>query len=135
MSHDHVVVGFFNDKSAARKAADALKDWDKGRKDVKLGACGVIVEKNGKLEKSGRRFVSDDVTVSIIDRIVSRVDRRIDKWRELRPCLGIRLGIGLELTGEGIGRFVHCSRPGYSKVATSTLPPWSTDPRFIPSVL
>lgn len=43
----------------------------------------IYVEKSGMLEKSGRRFVSDDVTVSIIDRIVSRVDRRIDKANPL----------------------------------------------------
>ncbi len=43
----------------------------------------IYVEKNGMLEKSGRRFVSDDVTISIIDRIVSRVGRRIDKSQPL----------------------------------------------------
>ena len=43
----------------------------------------IYVEKKGVLENSGRRFVSDDVTVSIIDRIVSRVGRRIDKSQPL----------------------------------------------------
>lgn len=38
----------------------------------------IYVEKNGVLEKSGRRFVSDDVSVSIIERIVNRVSRRIN---------------------------------------------------------
>ncbi|TWU03702.1 ATPase, T2SS/T4P/T4SS family [Neorhodopirellula pilleata] len=38
----------------------------------------IYVEKNGVLEKSGRRFVSDDVTVAIIERIVNRVGRRIN---------------------------------------------------------
>jgi Flp pilus assembly CpaF family ATPase len=38
----------------------------------------IYIEKNGVLEKSGRRFVSDDVTVSIIERIVTRVGRRIN---------------------------------------------------------
>jgi pilus assembly protein CpaF len=43
----------------------------------------LYIEKNGTLEKSGRRFVSDAVTLSIIERIVSRVGRRIDKSQPL----------------------------------------------------
>ncbi len=39
----------------------------------------IYIEKRGVLEKTGRRFVSDEVTVSIIDRIVQKVGRRIDK--------------------------------------------------------
>ena len=39
----------------------------------------IYIEKRGVLEKTGRRFVSDEVTTSIIDRIVSKVGRRIDK--------------------------------------------------------
>ncbi|QDV66466.1 Putative conjugal transfer protein [Rosistilla carotiformis] len=38
----------------------------------------IYVEKNGVLEKSGRQFVSDEVTVAIIERIVNRVGRRIN---------------------------------------------------------
>jgi Flp pilus assembly CpaF family ATPase len=43
----------------------------------------IYIEKRGVIEKTGRRFVSDEVTVSIIDRIVSRVGRRIDKSEPL----------------------------------------------------
>ena len=43
----------------------------------------IYVEKQGLLEQSGRRFVSDEVTETIIDRIVSRVGRRIDKSQPL----------------------------------------------------
>ena len=43
----------------------------------------IYVEKNGVLEKSGRRFVSDEVTESIIGRIVSRVGKRIDRAEPL----------------------------------------------------
>jgi len=39
----------------------------------------IYIEKNGVIHSSGRRFVSDEVTISIIDRIVSRIGRRIDK--------------------------------------------------------
>ena len=43
----------------------------------------IYIEKNGVLERSGRRFVSDDVTLTIIERIVARVGRRIDKSQPL----------------------------------------------------
>jgi len=43
----------------------------------------IYIEKSGVLENSGRRFTSDDVTLAIIERIVSRVGRRIDKSQPL----------------------------------------------------
>ena len=43
----------------------------------------IFVEKKGVIEKTGRSFVSDEVTVSVIDRIVSKVGRRIDKSEPL----------------------------------------------------
>ncbi len=43
----------------------------------------IYIEKNGVLESSGRRFISDEVTQAIIERIVAQVGRRIDKSRPL----------------------------------------------------
>ncbi len=43
----------------------------------------IYVERNGIIEKSGRRFISDKVTESIIERIVAQVGRRIDKSQPL----------------------------------------------------
>lgn len=43
----------------------------------------IYVEKNGVVERSGRRFISDDVTKTIINRITSRVGRSVDKSRPL----------------------------------------------------
>jgi Flp pilus assembly CpaF family ATPase len=43
----------------------------------------VYVERGGVIEKSGRRFISDKVTESIIERIVAQVGRRIDKSQPL----------------------------------------------------
>ncbi|VAX40421.1 Type II/IV secretion system ATP hydrolase TadA/VirB11/CpaF, TadA subfamily, partial [hydrothermal vent metagenome] len=43
----------------------------------------IYVERDGVLELSGRRFISDKVTESIIERIVSEVGRRIDKSQPL----------------------------------------------------
>ena len=51
----------------------------------------IYVEKGGMLENSGRRFVSDEVTEAIIQRIVSKVNRRIDK---ASPLVDARLPDG-----------------------------------------
>ncbi|MEM9586239.1 MAG: FHA domain-containing protein, partial [Planctomycetota bacterium] len=43
----------------------------------------IFVESSGVIEDSGRRFISDDVVESIIQRIVGKVGRRIDKSQPL----------------------------------------------------
>lgn len=43
----------------------------------------IFVERDGVIEHSGRRFISDKVTESIIERIVAQVGRRIDKSQPL----------------------------------------------------
>ena len=43
----------------------------------------IYVESEGVIEKSGRRFISEKVTESIIERIVAQVGRRIDKSQPL----------------------------------------------------
>lgn len=43
----------------------------------------IYVERDGQVELSGRRFISDKVTESIIERIVAQVGRRIDKSQPL----------------------------------------------------
>jgi len=48
-----------------------------------VGRDQIYVEQNGMIEKSGRRFISDKVTESIIERIVAQVGRRIDKSQPL----------------------------------------------------
>lgn len=51
----------------------------------------IYIEKTGVLENSGRRFISDEVTLAIIERIVSKVGRRIDK---ASPLVDARLDDG-----------------------------------------
>lgn len=48
-----------------------------------VGREQIYVERDGVIEKSGRRFISDKVTESIIERIVAQVGRRIDKSQPL----------------------------------------------------
>src|SRR6185503_7450958 len=43
----------------------------------------IFVERDGIIERSGRRFISEKVTESIIERIVAQVGRRIDKSQPL----------------------------------------------------
>ena len=43
----------------------------------------IFVERDGVIERSGRRFLSDKVTEAIIERIVAQVGRRIDKSQPL----------------------------------------------------
>jgi len=43
----------------------------------------IYVERNGVIERSGRRFISDKVTESILERIVAQVGRRIDRSQPL----------------------------------------------------
>jgi Flp pilus assembly CpaF family ATPase len=51
----------------------------------------IYIERNGLLENSGRRFISDEVIESIIQRIVAKVSRRIDKSQ---PLVDARLSDG-----------------------------------------
>jgi Flp pilus assembly CpaF family ATPase len=48
-----------------------------------VGRDQIYVEQAGVIENSGRRFISDKVTESIIERIVASVGRRIDKSQPL----------------------------------------------------
>ena len=73
MSNDHVVLAFFDDEATARQAADALRDWDKERNDCKLGACGVIVEKNGKLIKHVGRWGGRGARVGAVIGVIAAV--------------------------------------------------------------
>lgn len=51
----------------------------------------IYVERNGVLRNSGRRFISDEVIEAIIQRIVGKVNRRIDKSQ---PLVDARLSDG-----------------------------------------
>ena len=51
----------------------------------------VYIERNGLLENSGKRFISDEVIETIIQRIVAKVSRRIDKSQ---PLVDARLSDG-----------------------------------------
>ena len=56
-----------------------------------VDSSNIYIERNGDLQNSGRRFLSDDVTVNIIRRIVSKVQRDIDM---AKPLVDARLPDG-----------------------------------------
>jgi pilus assembly protein CpaF len=55
------------------------------------GAEHIFIEHRHTLKRSGRRFVSDEVTMSIMERIAARVGRRIDRSQ---PIVDARLPDG-----------------------------------------
>lgn len=51
MSKKQLVLAFFENEAAADSAVKALKQWDKGNHDVKIGAIGVLVKNDkGKIK-------------------------------------------------------------------------------------
>ncbi len=53
-----LVIAYFANEAAADQAVDAVKQWDKASKDIKLGAIGVLVKDDkGKIKthKLGKR--------------------------------------------------------------------------------
>jgi hypothetical protein len=73
VSHDYVIIAFFDNEFATRKAADALKHWDVERKDIQLGACGVIVEKNGELKTHIGRWGGHEARVGAVIGVIAAV--------------------------------------------------------------
>jgi uncharacterized membrane protein len=58
MANKQLVLAFFDNEDAADEAVEALKQWDKGTKDIELGAIGVLVKnEKGKIKthKLGKR--------------------------------------------------------------------------------
>lgn len=56
-----------------------------------MGCDRIYIERNGIVENSGRRFISNEVALDVIDRIVSKVGRRIDVSQ---PIVDARLSDG-----------------------------------------
>lgn len=51
MAKQQLVLAFFENEAAADQAVDAVKQWDKASKEIKLGAIGVLVKDDkGKIK-------------------------------------------------------------------------------------
>jgi hypothetical protein len=95
VSHDYVIIAFFDDAFAARQAADALRNWDQERKDIRLGGCGVIVEKNGRLKTDVGRWGGPEARIEAVIGVIAAV---------FSGGLGL---VGGDVTGGGVGSFFH----------------------------
>lgn len=65
----HLVLAFFDNESAADKAVESLKKWDKANADIKVSAIGVLVkDKDGKIKthKLGKRATAKAAGVGLI---------------------------------------------------------------------
>ena len=102
MSHDYVVIALFDDEFAARQAADALRNWDKERNDIRLGGCGVIVEKNGRLRTHVGRWGGHEARVGAAIGVIAAV---------FSGGLGLVGGaVAGSVTGGAIGSFFRHAR-------------------------
>src|ERR1700745_1908623 len=72
------------------------------------GPHKVYVERRGKLEKTDVKFRDNDHLLQIIDRIVSKVGRRVD---ETRPLVDARLPSQRHHSAAGPGRAVDVDSP------------------------
>lgn len=74
MSKKQLVLGYFGSEAAADAAVEALKQWDKASKDVKLGAIGVLVKDDkGKVKthKTGKRNTGLGALLGVIAAVLS----------------------------------------------------------------
>ncbi len=47
-----LIIAYFPSADAAQEAGDHLKEWDKERKDIKLGAMSIMtMDENGELKE------------------------------------------------------------------------------------
>jgi uncharacterized membrane protein len=47
---NNVIIDYFDGADKAGDAADSLKDWDKGNKDVKIGGIAILTWEDGKMK-------------------------------------------------------------------------------------
>ncbi len=46
----NLIIAYFPNEEAAKGAGHGMKDWDKARKDIKLGGMGIVTMEDGKLK-------------------------------------------------------------------------------------
>ena len=74
MSKQQLVLVYFGNEAAADEAVNAVKQWDKATKEIKLGAIGILVkDKTGKVktEKVGKRNTGVGALLGVIAAVLS----------------------------------------------------------------
>jgi uncharacterized membrane protein len=74
MSKQQLVLVYFGNEAAADEAVNAVKQWDKATKEIKLGAIGILVkDKDGKVktQKVGKRNTGVGAILGVIAAVLS----------------------------------------------------------------
>lgn len=74
MSKKQLVLVYFGNEAAADEAVNAVKQWDKATKEIKLGAIGILVkDKDGKVktQKVGKRNTGTGAILGVIAAVLS----------------------------------------------------------------
>ena len=74
MSKKQLVLVYFGNEGAADEAVNAVKQWDKATKEIKLGAIGILVkDKDGKVKthKVGKRNTGVGAILGVIAAVLS----------------------------------------------------------------
>jgi hypothetical protein len=74
MAKQQLVLAFFANEAAADQAVNAIKQWDKASKEIKLGAIGVLVKDDkGKIKthKLGQRKTKTGAVLGVVAAILS----------------------------------------------------------------
>jgi uncharacterized membrane protein len=74
MSKNQLVLVYFGNEAAADEAVNAVKQWDKATKEVKLGAIGILVKDDkGKVKthKVGKRKTGAGAILGVIAAVLS----------------------------------------------------------------
>jgi uncharacterized membrane protein len=74
MSKQQLVLVYFGNEAAADEAVNAVKQWDKATKEIKLGAIGILVkDKDGKIktQKVGKRNTGVGAILGVIAAVLS----------------------------------------------------------------
>ncbi|MFO7661208.1 MAG: hypothetical protein R6X18_01315, partial [Chloroflexota bacterium] len=74
MSKQQLVLVYFGNEGAADEAVNAVKQWDKATKEIKLGAIGILVkDKSGKVktQKVGKRKTGAGAILGVIAAVLS----------------------------------------------------------------
>jgi len=69
-----LVLAFFENEAAADQAVDAVKQWDKASKEIKLGAIGVLVkDEKGKIKthKLGKRKTGGGAVLGVLAAVLT----------------------------------------------------------------
>jgi uncharacterized membrane protein len=74
MSKNQLVLVYFGNEAAADEAVNAVKEWDKATKEIKLGAIGILAKDDkGKVKtnKVGKRNTGIGAILGVIAAVLS----------------------------------------------------------------